>query len=173
VKRAWLLLLGMLPVPRDGEGQDVPALRRGVEVRARGAGAGAPIMGRLIDLRADALRIEQAEGTITDVPRRGLVALEVKRVSRATGTGALVGGIVGGAAAALFAAGFCNDPDTLCEADEYLRIGLLIGGPPLAAGAIIGTLIRRERWVAVPVESLRLRLGVGPGGLQLGFRLTR
>lgn len=62
-----------------------------------------------------------------------------------TRTGLLIGGIVGGVATAVFLAGFCNDPDTKCEADEVGRAVLFIGAPIAAAGALIGSLIRTER----------------------------
>jgi hypothetical protein len=129
-------------------------------------------VGRLVDLRNDTLRIELPDGAVAPVPRRRLAGLEVQRLSRAPGTGALAGGIVGAIAAGLFAAGFCSDPDTLCEADEYVRIAAFIGGPPLVAGAIIGTLIRRQKWVPVSPESIGFRLGVGPGGVRAAVRLA-
>ena len=59
--------------------------------------------------------------------------------------GALVGALVGAAATALFLSGFCGG-DTLCDGDEQLRAIVIIGLPPVALGAGIGTLIHYERW---------------------------
>jgi len=61
-----------------------------------------------------------------------------------TWTGLLVGGLVGGAATAVFLAAFCGDPDTSCGADEVGRAVVIIAVPVAAAGALIGSLIRTE-----------------------------
>ncbi len=58
-----------------------------------------------------------------------------------TGTGLLVGGIVGVTAATVFLIGFCADPDTKCEMDEVGRALLFIAVPTAALGALIGSLI--------------------------------
>ena len=88
------------------------------------------------------------------IGRREPDRVDLSRGSRSyAGQGALIGLGVGAVATTLFLVGFCNDPDTRCEADEYLRAALIIGTPPVLAGAGIGLLIRKERWQP-------LRLGV-------------
>jgi hypothetical protein len=62
-----------------------------------------------------------------------------------TGTGLLVGGLIGAAATTLFLIGFCGDPDTSCGADEVGRASLVIAVPTAAVGALIGTLVRTGR----------------------------
>jgi hypothetical protein len=62
-----------------------------------------------------------------------------------TGTGLLIGGLVGGVATALFLAGFCSDPDTQCGADEVGRAVLFIAVPAALVGTLIGSLIRTKR----------------------------
>jgi hypothetical protein len=61
-----------------------------------------------------------------------------------TGTGLLVGGIVGVAATTVFLIGFCDDPDTQCGIDEVGRALLIIALPAAALGALIGSLIHSE-----------------------------
>jgi len=61
-----------------------------------------------------------------------------------TGTGLLVGGLIGAAATTIFLVGFCGDPDTACGADEVGRAVLVIAVPCAAAGALIGSLIHTE-----------------------------
>ena len=61
-----------------------------------------------------------------------------------TWTGLLVGGLVGGAATAVFLAAFCDGADTACGADEVGRAVVIIAVPVAAAGALIGSLIRTE-----------------------------
>lgn len=61
-----------------------------------------------------------------------------------TGTGLLIGGLVGAAATTLFLVGFCGDPDTSCGEDEVGRAVLVIAVPCAAGGALIGSLIHTE-----------------------------
>ena len=62
-----------------------------------------------------------------------------------TGTGLLIGGLVGGVATAVFLAGFCSDADTECGADEIGRAVLFIAVPTALVGTLIGSLIRTKR----------------------------
>jgi hypothetical protein len=61
-----------------------------------------------------------------------------------TGTGLLIGGLVGAAATTLFLVAFCGDPDTACGADEVGRAAVVIALPFAAVGALIGSLVRTE-----------------------------
>lgn len=61
-----------------------------------------------------------------------------------TGTGLLVGGLIGAAATTLFLVTFCGDPDTACGGDEVGRAVLVIAVPCAAAGALIGSLIQTD-----------------------------
>jgi hypothetical protein len=61
-----------------------------------------------------------------------------------TGTGLLIGSLVGAAATTVFLVAFCGDPDTACGADEVGRAVLVIAVPCAAAGALIGSLIKTE-----------------------------
>jgi hypothetical protein len=61
-----------------------------------------------------------------------------------TGTGLLVGGLIGVAATTVFLIGFCSDSDTECGIDEVGRAVVLIAVPAAAVGALIGSLIHTE-----------------------------
>jgi hypothetical protein len=61
-----------------------------------------------------------------------------------TGTGLLIGGLVGAAATTLFLVAFCGDPDTACGVDEVGRAAIVITPPFAVAGALIGSLARTE-----------------------------
>jgi hypothetical protein len=61
-----------------------------------------------------------------------------------TGTGLLIGGLVGAAATTLFLVAFCGDPDTACGMDEVGRAAIVITPPFAVAGALIGSLARTE-----------------------------
>jgi hypothetical protein len=62
-----------------------------------------------------------------------------------TGTGLLIGALVGAAATTVFLVGFCSDPDTACGADEVGRAALVFLVPAAAVGALIGSLVRTEQ----------------------------
>lgn len=57
-----------------------------------------------------------------------------------TGTGVLVGGVIGLSAAAFFLTVFCSDGDTQCGADEFLRAVVVFAVPPAVVGGVIGAL---------------------------------
>lgn len=59
-----------------------------------------------------------------------------------TGTGLLIGGLIGAAATTVFLIGFCSDADTKCEMDEVGRAVVFIAVPAAALGALIGSLVR-------------------------------
>ena len=69
---------------------------------------------------------------------------ESAAVRRHTGTGLLIGGVVGAAATTVFPIGFCSDPDTSCGVDEVGRAAVIIGVPCAAAGALIGWLVQTD-----------------------------
>jgi hypothetical protein len=72
------------------------------------------------------------------------LARESAAVRRHTGTGLLIGGVVGAAATTVFLIGFCSDPDTSCGVDEVGRATVIIGVPCAAAGALIGWLVKTD-----------------------------
>jgi hypothetical protein len=80
-------------------------------------------------------------GKSAEVPRFSGESLQSRSH---TGTGLLIGGIVGAAATTIFLIGFCSDSDTRCELDEVGRAVLFIAVPVAAVGALIGSLIHTE-----------------------------
>ncbi|MGE0553759.1 MAG: hypothetical protein AB7R55_10060 [Gemmatimonadales bacterium] len=170
IRLAALTLLGTaIATTATAQQAADPELRPGATVRVTTSTRSAPLVGTLV--RAEPGRLTIRTGSAeTLVDPRSVLRLERRTVRRHTGTGALVGAAVGGATAVAFAIGFCDDPDTLCEADEYARIGLIFVTPPLLGGALIGSLIKTERWRAVSVTPyLALHDGRGLG---LRLRLT-
>jgi hypothetical protein len=61
-----------------------------------------------------------------------------------TGTGLLIGGLVGAAATGIFLGAFCSGSDNACGADEVGRAILVFAVPPTVVGAVIGSLIRTK-----------------------------
>jgi hypothetical protein len=95
-----------------------------------------------------AARFETWQGRLPQ-ETSGMGRLRADSVVRAatrnhTGTGLLIGGLVGAAATTLFLVAFCVDPDTACGADEVGRAVVVIALPFAAVGALIGSLVRTE-----------------------------
>lgn len=100
-------------------------------------------LGNPARLNAQALSEPLPSWTLDDSP--GAWRLDSLSTRSHTGTGLLIGGLVGAAATAIFLAGFCSDPDTQCGADEVGRAVLIIAVPPALVGMLIGSLIRTRR----------------------------
>jgi len=163
IRLAALMLLGAAITTAAPAQANAPDLEPGTTVRATLSDRTAPIVGILV--RTEPGRLTLRAGTDeTQLDPRAVIRLERRTVKRHTATGLLVGTAVGSAAAIAFAIRFCDDSDTLCEADEYARIGLIFVTPPALAGALIGSLIKTERWSPVsltPYLALDGRRGIG------------
>jgi len=125
------------------------------------------LVGTLARVTGDTLWLASRAGADPAIALRvGVRRLEVSLGRRShVARGAIIGAIVGGAATGLFLAAFCSDPDTLCEADEFAKVGLIIGLPPVALGTAIGLIASHERWVPVPWPAsarVGLRVRVAP-----------
>lgn len=93
-------------------------------------------------------QLQQADGAGPSLEQAHVSLIPLRRSSPTrshTGTGLLIGGLVGVAAATVFLVGFCGDPDTACGADEVGRAVLIFVVPTAVAGALIGSLVRTER----------------------------
>jgi hypothetical protein len=91
------------------------------------------------------------------VPFADLTELEVRRGKKSRlGTGALIGGGVGAALGIALAAS-CSGHEVLCEGGTeyaiYVPAAAALGA---GLGALVGSLIKVDRWEAVPVEELRI-----------------
>lgn len=165
-----LLALGLCGGPALRAQQAALPTPARVRVTASPLGT-APVIATVTARHADSLVLSiPARGPVT-LPLAAVQRLDISRGTRAkTLTGAAVGFAAGTVATALFLAAFCHDPDTLCESDEYLRAFAIIALPPTAAGAIVGALVRVERWERVAPERF-VRAGSGPPRFELGVRI--
>jgi hypothetical protein len=139
-------------------------VRQGDWVRVRRAGeAGGGIEGRVWAIERDTLVLaDRARSWERSVTLGSLRSLEVRRDhGNYAVTGALVGAGLGVSAGLLFGIPFCSGADTVCNTDEYLRIITYLVLPPIAVGTLVGLMIPRREWEAVPLD--RVRLGHRPG----------
>ncbi len=93
------------------------------------------------------------------IPFASITRLEVTRGKKSKWlVGAGVGLGLGAAATVYFLAAFCDDVDTSCDGNTYLGIFALIALPPAIVGAVIGALIKVDRWEDLPLDQIRVSL---------------
>jgi hypothetical protein len=124
-------------------------LHRGTRVRVETGST--QLIGVVVDTDAEGLVIQaDPQGPTTHVARDEILGLEAWRVHRHTVRGLLAGALAWLAVVGLYAAF-----DTLDESG--VGEPLLIGGM-IAAGGIVGSLIKTERWEHVPVSAVSARV---------------
>ena len=105
--------------------------------------------------------------------RSEIVKLEVARGKKSHWMAGSLVGLLGGLA---LTAAYCTNPSPFggeCSSGDYAAVGALFGGIGAASGALVGVLIRTDRWKAVPAD--RINVGVRPvsgHGLGLTVRLS-
>ena len=123
-------------------------------------------------------------GTVTEatdqgfsVGRRHFTYAETLRLDRSVGrrghalTGAAVGLGAGAVATVLFLGAFCDAGDSPCQGDEVVRAATVFALPPTAVGALIGALVKTDRWESVLPRRMTMGLGLVPGGARVRVAL--
>lgn len=155
--------------------QDHQPVGRGDRVRVWAPAVAADVLEGVVIARSDSGLTILSEAASKDI---ALPWQEIQELHRNRGSGnralagTLVGGGLGAAFATLFAVAFCGDADTSCQADEVALVFAVFALPPAGAGALIGSLLRYEKWERVPLVQpglvVRRLEGRGIGiGLQL------
>jgi hypothetical protein len=115
-----------------------------------------PLVGRVVSVQGDTMTVETSRGAVV-LPFKGISRLEVSRRGRNLKRGALIGGLVGFAAAtAIIVASFAADDDYAISTAEGFAIGAVVGAPTggvigLGAGALA------PAWHDVPVPGTATR----------------
>ena len=170
MRHAALLLATLSAIAPRVAAQDTLAISGGERVRLTLPSSRRPVVGVLLGQDRDSLRV-QADSNSTPVAfaRAGVTSVEASLGRHGhAGTGALaglvLGAVVGGAAGAS-----CAD-DFLCPGAG--GGALLLGGTGLVFGALVGVLIRSERWESVYPEAVGLAVVKAPRGLGVGLSVA-
>jgi hypothetical protein len=143
----------------------------GVRVRVTKVNPKQRIIGTLVSLTADSLRIASAKDSqLVAFPTASVVQLE-RSVGRQaqTGHGAVVGGVALGATGLLLGLLASTESDSWIEIgpEEVAGVTALFGAAGALLGAIIGSMSQTDRWEPMPAgvevratESRRHRLKV-------------
>lgn len=149
---SWLVLFLAVRVgARDGSADDQHSLV-GSRVRIETAGSAVPLVGVIADATTDSFLVQaSSQGTTFRVSRDDVLGLEVSRGYRRRTWQGVAGGVLTWLAIVGAYAAF----DTLDESGvaEPLFIGGLV-----AAGGVVGSMIKTERWERVSASRVSLRL---------------
>ena len=129
-------------------------------------------------LRPGQWTVQLADFSQRDVLTDSILSVEVLEMHRRTGRGALIGGAAGAAIGiAVWVAtedAECDDAGELCDAIaedvfDHIRpaFAVLSTGTGILAGALIGSLVKSERWVPASMPGT----GSPRDGASLGIRL--
>ncbi len=116
-------------------------------------------VGTLVNWDADTLVMES--GNIFALPLESVTTLEVSAGRRSqTGLGAGIGALIGAVIGAVGGAAGCTGGGFVSPGGCAFAGGLVFGIGGALLGAVVGTATKTDRWVAVPLD--RLRVSVGP-----------
>jgi hypothetical protein len=156
--------------------QTTPPVEEGSRVRLSLAGPDEKrLTGTVAAVGGESLSLVAGGGRdTTTVPLRSISRLELSRGRRSMEGGALLGGAIGaglGAAGTLvWVASSCFKTGTSsggnCPTGGTAAGVILAGG---AGGALVGVLVRPERWVRVGWTGLRASVGPGEARVEIGF----
>lgn len=164
--------LGAGTAAGQATGDDLP--RVGDRIRITTPSSSSAIKGTLVaaDQVALTLTREGREPTRLNVARAEVAKLEVARGKKSHW---LAGALAGAGGGLVLAAVYCSNPplgDT-CDSGEWAGTAAFVGAIGAASGALVGALIRTDRWVTVPADKLAVSVGPVPGqGLAFAVRVA-
>ena len=151
-----VLAVGLLVPLASLEGQ----LQSGQRVRVTALDCGLDNQSATFEaLRSDTLVLDT-----TNCPLVSVTRLDVHRGRRANaGKGAIIGLAIGGGGGAVLGAiafaGSCIDRPDGCPLAGAAVFALFFGPPSILTGAVIGALIKTDRWEEIPHDSVSLSVG--------------
>jgi hypothetical protein len=171
---AWALAVACCVIAPRLSAQGAPPVDVGSRVRVTLAGAESRrVAGTVVHVGNDSLSLVSGRDT-TAVAVRSISRLELSRGRRSFGGGAVLGGAIGaglGTAGALaWVASSCFKSATSTGGNCPTGVsaaGIVLGGG--AVGALVGVLIRPERWARVGWTGLRASVGPGAVRVEVGF----
>ncbi len=187
----WVVVVFMLlPCPPTLAGQPADALRPGVRVRltlpcelglafaTQGSGEPCRVEGHLAAVREDTIILSGQEA-IRAFPLSAATRVEVSRGTRSRWlAGAGIGFLIGASSTyVLLNRGGSTNPCDPSANQDAIGTGACVGLAALGGvagaglGALIGKLFRSECWQDVPVQRVRVTLGLQAGG-RLGVGIT-
>jgi hypothetical protein len=173
VAAGFVISLGTVTATAQAAGDSL--LQIGDRIRITTARSSLAIKGTLVAADDTALTVarEGRDTTERKFARSEIATLEVARGKKSHWVAGSLVGLLGGVA---LTAAYCVHPSPFggeCSSGDYVAVGALFGGIGAASGALVGLLIRTDRWTAVPADRLNVSVSPVPGhGLSLTLRLS-
>jgi hypothetical protein len=158
-----------------------PEVIPGVRVRGSASDPGpASFDGVVTRITVDSIVVQGADGATTAAARNRLTRLEwPSRVGRATGRGALIGGLAGAAVVGLLTAASYDDGNwVFSNAGQAGLVGAIVGGGlGVIVGGLAGAVTKQVDWEAAPTGNAPGRVTqvvpiVGPSRFGLLVRVS-
>jgi hypothetical protein len=145
----------------------------GARVRITAPSVGTrPLVGTLVGIESDALKLD-VEGALESrvVPRSAVTKLEFSQGrKRNTMKGAWIGLATGAVAGGALAAAYASSDGGPVNAEFVPLVAGVYGAAGMALGALIGAMVKSERWREADLEGPLVSVGSVPGG-GVGFSI--
>jgi hypothetical protein len=169
ISTAAAMVLGALAA--SAEAADEHAVRIGDQVRVTAPSVSPKtIQGSLAAVDRERLSVSTTAGTRVEVPRFRIAKLEVLRGSKSRWG---IGALIGAGAGVLLGLVASNPPSS---ADHFQVDGgavAVCGAVGAAGGALVGAVLRTDRWTTVPGDTVTLGIGPVSGrGVALAMRVS-
>ena len=161
-------------------GQNHSGIAPGDRVRVTRHGTGSPLVGTVLALEGDSLRLKLGgQAAVISIPESAITTVEVRRWHDSyAGSGAATGSLVGAVFGATFGSriptrcsGFlpdlCSDTHRFALAVVGGVVGVSVGA---VVGAVIGSAVHKNTWERVSLNHARVSLGSRGAGLALSVR---
>jgi hypothetical protein len=171
MNRESLALVAVLLVPPPLQAEEAPAVGRGSHVRVSATSVAKRQEGQVESIDGTTLTLRSESRSMIALPLGTVTSLEVAIGRRGHArTGALIGAGFG----VLSLAALCQGENCFQSSGDY-GTAALVTATTTACGALIGALIKSDRWIVIPTRppSARWRPGSEPrrlaGGIAIAF----
>ena len=157
MNRELLTLVAVLLVPLPLQADEAPPVGRGSHVRVTATSVAKRLEGYVESIDNTTLTLRSDNRAMIALPLSTVTHLEVAVGRRGhVRTGALIGAGFG----VLSIAVLCQGEDCFQSSGDY-GTAVLVTATTAAFGALIGTLIKSDKWIVIPTRPPSARLGPG------------
>ena len=170
MNRELLTLVAVLLVPPPLQADEAPPVGRGSHVRVSATSVARRLEGRVESIDDTTLALRSENGSMTALPLSTVTNLEVAVGRRGH---ARTGAAIGAGFGALSIAVLCQGEGECFQSSGDYGAAVLATATTAACGALIGALIKSDKWIVIPTRPPSARLGPGSEpGLAAGIAIA-